>query len=162
MRYFLQQITESLDSGRYYVALFCSVGIPDICGAIDSEDGEANRDTYASWFDTYVGPGYDHFNGEDCYYFRCSLLHQGRIKHPKSSYTRILFAVPSGNTFHNNIIDDALQLDINCLCGDIVKGAMTWLQKVEKTARYKKNTELFLQYHPQGLSPYIVGVPVID
>ena len=36
-----------------------------------------------------------------------------------------------------------------------------WLKEVENTDLYKKNYSKFMMRHPEGLKPYIVGVPVI-
>jgi len=81
MRDVLAQLRESLDANLYYLSLFVALSIPDICGAIDSENGEASGKKYAQWFDRYVAPKYHGFLvGEDCYRFRCSLLHQGGLR----------------------------------------------------------------------------------
>ena len=164
MQDLLNQIKKGLEVNLYYISLFAALSIPDICGAIDSRDGEANPERYKNWFDKYVAPKYGGFlSGDDCYKFRCSLLHQGSSQHPKSSYSRILFVEPTATTniFHNNIMNDALNIDVRIFCNDIIEGAKEWLQKVENTSLYKTNYNKFMRRHPAGLKPYIVGVPVI-
>ena len=169
MRDLLGQIETALDANLYYLALFGALSIPDICGAVDSEDGTANRSKYIPWFDEYIGPKYRYgsqifLNGEDCYYFRCSLLHQGSTQHPRSTYARVIFVEPSAtaNVLHRNVSNAALNIDVRIFCKDIIAGAVEWLDKVEGTERYKKNMEKFIQRYPQGLPPYIGGVPVIS
>ena len=100
---------------------------------------------------------------EDCYLFRCSLLHQGSSKHPKSGYSRVLFVEPSvtTNVFHCNIMNDALNIDVRIFCNDIVDGAKVWLQQYEETDLFKRNYDKYMSRYPNGLAPYIVGVPVI-
>jgi hypothetical protein len=78
----LDQIERAKNAGLYYAALFSALSIPDIAGALDSSDGRAKPERFAAWFDTYVGPKYvtprgQTLLGNDCYYFRCALLHQG-------------------------------------------------------------------------------------
>ena len=105
MRDLLEQIREALRNPRlYYLALFASLALPDICGAINSEDGKANKWKYVKWYDQYVARTCPFLTGEDCYRFRCSLLHQGSTQHPKSSYARIVFVEPSAtaSVFHCN------------------------------------------------------------
>jgi hypothetical protein len=36
-----------------------------------------------------------------------------------------------------------------------------WLDHVEKTPLYQQNLEASMKRHPDGLPPYIVGIPVI-
>jgi hypothetical protein len=164
MRDFLDQIRQSLTVNLYYIALFASLAVPDICGAIGSTDGKATSSKYIEWFDKYVAPKYNGmFTGADCYYFRCSALHQGSSQHPKGTYSRILFVEPSATTniFHSNILNDAFNIDVRIFCNDIVSGALDWLKMHETTELYKINYDMFMRRYPRGLSPYIVGVPVI-
>lgn len=164
MKNLLDQIQIGLEDNLYYLSLFVALSIPDICGAIESQNGEASGKKYADWFDEYVAPKYNSFlSGDDCYKFRCSLLHQGSSQHPKSNYSRIFFIEPSSTTniLHNNIINDALNIDVSIFCRDIITGANNWLQKIENTQLYKTNYDKFMRRYPNGLKPYIVGVPVI-
>ena len=168
MRDLLEQIERSLEQNLYYLALFGVLSLPDICGAVDSDNGEAERSKYIRWFEDHVGDRYKSQNqvflsGEDCYYFRCGILHQGSSQHPKSGYSRILFVEPSAssNVFHCNILNDALNIDVRIFCKDIVDGVRAWLGKVEDTTRFDSNMAKFIRRYPDGLSPYIVGLPVI-
>lgn len=164
MKYLLEQIRNALRVNLYYVSLFTSLAIPDICGAIGSVNGEASGTKYKNWFDRYVAHKYfGMLTGEDCYNFRCSLLHQGSSQHPRSTYERILFVEPSATTniFHCNVLNDALNIDVRIFCEDIILGALAWLQQHEGTDLYKANYNKFMRRYPNGLSPYIVGVPVI-
>jgi hypothetical protein len=91
-------------------------------------------------------------------------LHQGRAQHSKLGFSRILFVEPgqTSNVFHNNVLNDALNIDAAVFCGDILAGAIVWLQTSDNSDNYKKNFPLFMQRYPTGLPPYIVGVPVIS
>lgn len=165
MRDFLEQIHVALAHDLHYLALFTSLAIPDICGAIESNSGTASSRKYIHWFNEYVSDKYLPFlTGEDCYYFRCSALHQGSSQHPKSSYSRVVFLEPSAttNVFHRNILNDALNLDVRLFCLDMLDGAKKWLQEHEGTELYEKNYSKFLKRYPNGLAPYIVGTPVIS
>ena len=130
MNDYLNQIQTSIDSNLYYVALFASLALPDICGAIDAEDGQATAERYRAWFDKYVAPKYrssdtQFLTGEDCYFFRCSLLHQGSSQHPRSTYSRVLFVEPTAtsNVFHCNVMNDALNIDVRIFCSDFISSA---------------------------------------
>lgn len=168
MRDLLAQVEKATADGYYYLALYVALTLPDICGAMESSDGIANKSKYIHWFDHYVTPAYTvagraFLDGETCYAYRCSVLHQGRAQHPKLGYSRILFVEPGSttNVFHNNILNDALNIDVSRFCMDIVGGAASWLKDVSDSDDYKQNYSLFMQRYPGGLPPYIVGVPVI-
>ncbi len=165
MRNLLNQIRMSLDSHLFYMALFVALTLPDICGAIESENGEASSEKYIRWFNTYISPRYNGWlTGEDCYQFRCSLLHQGTSQHPRARYARVIFVEPTlqNIVMHCNILNDALNLDLNIFCRDVIMGVEQWLQNYEGTNRYNENYSRFMRRYPEGLAPYIVGIPVIS
>ncbi len=164
MRDLLLQIESGLDSNLYLLSLYSALTIPDICGAISSDDGIAKSEKYIEWFDKHVASKYNGFlSGITCYFFRCSLLHQGSSQHEESAYARVFFVEPSATNaiFHNNVIEGAVNIDVRIFCKDIVTGAKQWLDENEETGLYKKNYNKFMRRYPNGLPPYIVGVPVI-
>jgi hypothetical protein len=168
MRDLLNQIQGAVNGHAYYLALYACLTIPDICGAMESDDGQATKSKYIAWFDKYVAPKYfacgqATLTGEACYIYRCAVLHQGRAQHPKLGFSRILFVEPGAttNVFHNNVLNDALNINASIFCSDVLAGANAWLQAAEKSPNYQKNFPLFMQRYPSGLPPYIVGVPVI-
>jgi hypothetical protein len=169
MRDFIAQIQQAIQGHAFYLALYASLTLPDICGAMESQDGQATRIKFIEWFDKYVTPSYTYggrstLTGEVCYFYRCALLHQGRAQHPKLGFSRILFIEPgvTTNVFHNNVLNDALNIDVSIFCTDVLNGVRAWLVAVEGTENFRKNAELFMQRYPNGLPPFIVGVPVIS
>lgn len=115
MELILKEIERALDAKLYYLALQASLTLPDICGALQSDNGKATGDKYIDWYDTYAKePGNLSISGKDCYYFRCSYVHQALTTHERSSYSRIIFLAPTcqGITMHNNVIKGALNIDV--------------------------------------------------
>jgi hypothetical protein len=183
MRTLISQIESSLGSGAYYLSLFGALAIPDIAGALSSQDGEASGKKYVEWYEQWVRPRFaevvrasvpEHarsyvkdiespLTGDACYRFRCSLLHQGSSQHPKSPYSRIIFIEPgtTTNVVHYSQLNDALCIDLNLFCREVISGACLWLDAAERTEVYGKNYERFARRHAGGLAPYIGGVPVI-
>ena len=179
----LEQIDQSLNSRFYYLALFAALAIPDIAGALEAQDGRATDGRYKDWYEKWARPrlkeqvnallaqrGLDYdtqvenpLTGDACYRFRCSLLHQGSTQHPKSPYSRIIFIEPGATTsvIHYGVMNDALCIDVPSFCREVVAGAKLWLQSVEGTEPYETNKDRFVRRYDNGLSPYIVGVPVI-
>lgn len=163
MELFLKEIEGALDNGLYYLALQSSLTLPDICGALQSADGKATGKKYCDWYDTFAKePCPLALNGNDCYYFRCSCLHQGSSRHVKSSYSRIMFLVPNKTIIHNCILNNALCIDINHFCRNIIESVRKWEVNVKETDIFKNNYEKLFKLYPNGLAPYIVGLPLIS
>ncbi len=167
----------------YFLSLYTALTIPDIAGALSSDNGEASGAKYASWFEGWVRPRFfetvlasvppahrqhiepieNPLTGDACYRFRCSLLHQGSSQHPKSPFSRIMFIEPGSttNVVHYGKMNDALCIDLNLFCREMIAGARLWLTQAENDPHYIKNYEQFARRRASGLAPYIVGVPVI-
>jgi hypothetical protein len=183
MRTLVDQLEQSLSSRLYYLSLFAALTIPDIAGALDSDDGQATGERYALWFDAWIRPEFAKqvlaslppqvrstipsqdgpLTGDACYRFRCSLLHQGSSQHPKSPYTRIIFIEPGAvaGAIHGGIVEGALLIDLPTFCREVIGGTRCWLDRVEGSSRYETNYERFAKRHASGLSPYVGGVPVV-
>ena len=173
----LVQIEEALKFKLYYIALMVSLTIPDICGAL--EDPEANvGQRYKKWFDEYIADKYKGHVGpkdngsdvtflsdDDCYYFRCSILHQAITQHDKSSYDRILISEPSPITCHNNIVgyedNKILQINIENFCNDMISGARNWWDTNKDDKTIQENLKKFMRRYEEGFPPYIKGIPTI-
>lgn len=165
MEELFRQIKLGLDNNLYLLSLSSALSIPDICAALDSIDGQTKKPQYVSWFNTNVSHKYNGFlTGEDCYYFRCSFLHQGSTQHTKSKYSRIIFLEPNNGkkiVLHNNIVNDALNIDLTIFCNDIIDSARKWIDQNKTTPNFQKNITNLIQRYSDGISPYIIGTPVI-
>ncbi|HHU0040342.1 TPA: hypothetical protein ACT9LS_003088 [Legionella pneumophila] len=129
---FLDQISKGIEANLYYLALFASLSIPDICGALGSENGKSRRDKYINWFNENVGnPKNYNLSGEDCYHLRCAMLHQGKTTHDRSGFQRVIFVEPSPRLIilHNNIINNALNIDVQIFCSDLIEAAKKWFER---------------------------------
>jgi hypothetical protein len=103
MRILLGQLEKSLEGHLYYLSLITALAVPDIAGALDAEDGQATGERYRSWYERWVRPRFGEtikkllagevaplnipvetnpLDGDACYRFRCSLLHQGCVFRP--------------------------------------------------------------------------------
>ena len=175
MRWLLNEIEMAIEHKLLFIALQTALAIPDICGAIESEDGISRKTQYFAWYDEYAKPKLNCWmSARDCYYFRCSMLHQGStIPSPppgtkeenKPSYSRIVFVCPYGGNIkmHNCALDDMLAVDVSIFCRGLVEAAQQWIEKMEneKNANYIKNTNRIIRYYPQGIGPYFNNVGMI-
>ncbi len=162
MHALLQQIAIAVNSGLYFLALAGTLTIPDMCAGLERPNGLTNGPRYRAWFDKWVAPKYQgSMSGGDCYGLRCSLLHQGRAHPHQGLYQRVIFVEPGPiGVFHNNVLNNALNLDIPTFCSDMIAGVHAWLPTVQGSPTFQANSQNFFTRHPNGIAPYIVGAPV--
>lgn len=166
MEKMVEEMKAAAEAGYYFVALITALAIPDICGALGAPNGLASGPRYKAWVRANMGAYCEPAEAEGLYKFRCSLLHQGTAR-PKN-VPRFIFQPPGGpgtNVFHNlnlKMTDgSAVVIDIQIFCYEVAEAATAWLTKVGGTEPFEKNYAKFVRVHPQGIPPYVVGMPVI-
>jgi len=123
------EIKNCLLNKLWYAGLVLTLLLPDVCAALEAEDGRTTPERYKSWFDQWVAPKYSSriLRAEQLYYLRCGVAHQGKFEHPAMKYNRIFFTLrPDGMFFHCNVLNNALNLDIPLFCKDMVDGVENW------------------------------------
>ena len=160
---FLDNVQACLSAGIYYAALVTALTVPEICAALESEGGWGGHQKYKNWYQDYLGSKYPDLTPDDCYALRCSVLHQGKLGRPNMQYSRVIFTVPNrqNNVFHNNLINDALNLDMTMFCNDIIDAAQAWYEAKKDDTFVVANLPNLVRDRPNGLSPYMVGMPLI-
>ena len=148
----LEQVEKCVSQKLYYVAIMACLAIPDIGGAIDSGDGEASSKTYKRWFDKYAVPKYQGIGGEltgkECYFLRCSMLHQGKAKHRGLKYSDIIFSEFTQTSSPVNPLyltkSKVLLVEPKTFCTNMVYAAYDWLEVVHNNVLFKNNTDKFM------------------
>lgn len=147
----LEQIGACLEKRLYYVAIMTSLVIPDIGGAIDSDNGEATQKKYVTWFDKYVKPRYSgkaNLTGDECYYLRCSMLHQGKIKHSKIKVAFMRFPQSRVSVYPFLLPNNLGRLiEPHTFCNHVIYAAYDWLEVVHDSDRFKKNIRGFMNMY---------------
>jgi hypothetical protein len=171
MRALLTQVQEALNHKLYYVALFTSLSIPDIAAALESEDGKASGRRYATWYESWVRPRLKEsrdrenpLSGEACYAFRCAMLHQGRSQRADDTYRHIMFIEPGHPNYsiHYCVVrSEALLIQLDEFVREVLQGCELWLSHVEGTESFERNYTCYAKLRPEGLAPYVVGVPIV-
>ncbi|MFN3662842.1 hypothetical protein [Yoonia sp.] len=178
------QLEGALESEFYFLALATALSVPDFAAAIDSDNGKATGAKYKTWYDKWVRPRFsinvnqifetrgitqtieleNPFDGAECYYYRCAMLHQARSTHDKSAFSRVMFIEPKSTSsiVHYGILNDALTIDLPSFCLEVVQGYRDWVTFARVTENYERNIANTMQRYSNGLKPYIGGVPVIS
>lgn len=174
MRDLLEQIKTGLSHNLYFLSLFVALTIPDICAAMESENGKTENTKYKAWFNKYFAPRNPrkygdgtNFTADDCYNFRCAILHQGRSNNGKIAYKRIMFFEPGTFSIglHSCVVgaktkEKSLVIDVKTFCTDMVNSAQKWTKENEDSAVYKTNSLHLVKRYPHGIPP-VFGGPVI-
>lgn len=168
MELFLQEIENALKARLYYLAVVTAVTIPDVCAALASPDGESTGAKYKAWYSDNVGKTLTWFTEVDCYKFRCGGVHQGRFGHKDMQYDRTIFLLPGPVTMMQGLskgnggsAESAYMYSAVEFCQVFVKAARDWLKANADNATVKANMAHLVELRPEGLSPHIVGIPVI-
>ena len=158
------EIERAIANGCYYLALIAWLTLPDICSALESPDGTTTGKHYMAWCDSWLIPKYPSLTSSELWHLRCGVLHQGKNMHHSLSYSRILFTLPVKQNIilHNNILNDALNLDTVTFCRDILKSVSNWYMQEKNNPNVLANLPNMLRYYPNGLAPYIIGIPIIS
>ena len=167
----LDQISVAVEAKLYFLALAGALIIPDIAGAID-QPGAPVGQRYRSWFTAWVATHFPAFQrhgevlltAEDCYLFRCSLVHQALMPEPAQHSTgrRIIFVeTPPTWVIDYNVLKDAVQFDLRVFCNSMVQGARDWIAAPGHPPEWTARHEALIRRHPNGLAPYVGGLPVI-
>jgi len=164
METILAEIERALNAQIFYPALVVTLTLPDICAALEAPNGRSSRLKYIAWYDAHVATIYPLVTAIDCYSIRCGVVHQGKFGHPGSQYSRVIFTLPDPgrNTFHKNIINDALNLDPIIFCRDMISIVRLWYEIAQSDPIVQKNLPDVVQVRLGGIAPYIVGLAVIS
>lgn len=157
-------IEHAIKCGLYYSSITLVLTLPDICAALASTDGFASGEKYKRWVHANLCSKYKSITSEDFYSLRNGVIHQGKFGHAKMQYSRIIFTIPNAqnNVFHNNIVNDALNLDAVVFCHDVLAAAREWFHQNQSDAAVMANLPRLVQFRPEGISPHMVGMPVIS
>lgn len=157
----MREIRAAIGGGAWVLALFGTIALPDICAALGSLNGQSTGSKYKNWVRGNLSDKYPHLDPEELWQMRCSLLHQGNSS--TRSYSRVVFVAPGGgNVFHNNVLNDALNLDLPTFCEDVMSAAESWFEANATNPTVAKNAESLVRWHRGGLSPYVVGLDVLS
>jgi hypothetical protein len=159
----LDQINAAADAGLHLIAIGMAVALPAICASLSMEDGRSRGKEYTDWCAANLtGREFAHVTPADLYSMRCGVLHQGRygdLQH--NNVARVIFTPPGGVSFTNCLINDAYVYGVVEFCKNMCDAARKWYEANRADPIIKANSQRMMQYRPQGLAPYIVGMPVI-
>ncbi len=89
---YFEEMDRCVLQGCYWALLHLSMVLPDICAALESEDGQGKPDKYKNWCKRYLADRF--MSPSDWYALRCALLHQGRTTSEEGRYRSFSLSSP--------------------------------------------------------------------
>jgi hypothetical protein len=83
MESILYDIRQALSNNLYYAAIMLSLGMPDVCAALESDNGVTTQQEYKRRFREWFQPEYPSLTEDDIYSLRCGVFHRGRLNDPR-------------------------------------------------------------------------------
>lgn len=169
MDFILQEIERAFNAGFYYLAIVLALTLPDICEALADPRGKSSPEKYMDWFCKNLATKYPQMTDEDCYSLRCGVVHEGRFGHKGSQYARIMFTVPNARNIRIRLVaeniggrsDKVLSLDAKEFCDDMIQSVRNWYSDAKENPNVQSNLPRMVQFRPNGMEPWIVGLPLI-
>ena len=158
----LNQINEAANHGLPLLAIGMAVALPDICVSLSSEDGRSDGKRYKEWCAANLpSDQFSYVTPKDLYSMRCGVLHNGRFGDMQHEVKSVIFTLPSGVSFTNCRSNDVYLYGVVEFCKNLCDAAYRWHQSVKDNPIVQENAKRLMQIHPNGISPHIVGMPVI-
>ena len=98
-RAYFETIEHCIKARVYWALLHVLVVLPDVCAAMERENGDTNPNAYKEWCSRFLCVSDPVMTPQDWYRLRCVLLHQGRTRDEKgqSQYEDFRFSHPPGD-----------------------------------------------------------------
>jgi hypothetical protein len=131
-RLYWDEMDRCQSTRTYWALLHVTVCLPDICAALDADNGKTNGPRYVAWCDRYLPDA--SLSGSERWEMRCKVLHEGRASIRKSTrYTGYSFAQPAdtGEVDHRRLDGFTFILDVGQLANEYRAGVLRWIASME-------------------------------
>jgi len=160
----LQEIEKAVKAELYYLALLLTLTLPDICTALEQEDGRTDgKKLYKKWYKANVHDLIGGLSPDEAYELRCTVVHQSSaLASSARTYSRVIFSMSHGPIRMDSLVmNDALVFDVESFCNRWIGAVRVWIGKSGADKNVRANLPNLLQVRPNGLAPYVAGMAII-
>ncbi|WP_166264721.1 hypothetical protein [Marinobacter caseinilyticus] len=167
MEKFTESIRRSIEAENWNAALFMSLTMPDLCGAIAYPGTEHSGPRYKRWFDenladvnkTIIGGEEVVFlTASDCWALRCSLLHAGTADISEQRAQEVLNKFEFTTMgMHRIRTERILTLNVAMFCKEVCDAVEAWYETCKDDPRVQDRVSKILKIREKPFSP-IPGV----
>lgn len=161
----VDQMRAASAANLYYVALITALTLPDICAALEAENGKSTRSKHKAWLVVHGGRSEE--AADIVYGLRCSLLHEGS-GYPHGQTLRVAFVEPrpgAASPVHgvNMLMGEGqvLWYGIPEFVEEVALAVEAWTSKYGAASTVLRNLEKVVRVRLEGLPPFVAGAPVI-
>lgn len=159
----LREIEKALAAELYYLALLLTLTLPDICAALEQPNGRASgRKMYEAWYKANI---FDKIGGlapDEAYELRSTVVHQSRAQGSSArSYSRVIFTMKAPIRVDSMILNGAMTFDAEMFCSRWIRMVREWIRSTTANPVVLGHLPDLLQVRPNGLAPYVTGMPII-
>lgn len=169
MERFISSIRDNIKIENWYGAIFMSLTMPDISGAISYPDIEHSGPRYKKWFDenladinktNIMGTEVVFLTASDCWALRCSLFHLGTddITGQRAQEILAKFTFTTLGS-HRIKTDNVLTLNTAAFCEEICVAVENWYKLNKSSPEVKQYIESVIKIQTGSFSP-IPGVRI--
>ncbi|WP_145977052.1 hypothetical protein [Leisingera aquaemixtae] len=161
---FLTEIKAASRSPFAQLAVSAALTLPDLCVSLsDPRDDHRDRGRrYKKWCEDNLSTAFPHLTPEDIWSLRCGVSHSGRFGDPTDSFGRyILVLSDADTTFSDGRLEDAYVETVSVFCDKFCEAVEEWLAACSSDQVVIQNLERLVKVRPQGLLPYVFGMPVL-
>jgi hypothetical protein len=130
---YFEEMESCVKGESYWALLHMSIVLPDICGALESDNGQGHPDKYKNWCKRYLADA--RMSASDWYALRCGLLHQGRTTSDAGRYRSYSLQRPRAEVarLHKVVIpgEQNITLDMGAVAEEIRESVRKWLNDLE-------------------------------
>lgn len=146
----LTQVNIAAENGLDLLAVSVAVALPDVCGALESDDGRALQKRYEKWCRDNLKVGFENWAPEDLYSLRCGMLHQGRLRGLKHGIGKVVL-VPGGGSQFTDCSDTTFGQataihSVKTFCLNMNRAVVAWYEKGHDNPNVQKNMADLMQY----------------
>ena len=157
MEDYICQLRATYSFQLYYFTLFGTLSLIDFCAALNSPCGETSATLFKEWFNKYL-PQYSStsfgsatsFSADECYKFRCRMLHQFRAEidadsmDPTVKSGKIAFRT-STSKVHMCNFSGVYYLDIETFMENVISGVERWTDDVKNVPHVEENRKKIIK-----------------
>ena len=130
---YFEEMDRCVRQGCYWALLHLSIVLPDICAALESEDGEGKPNKFKNWCKRYLADKF--MSPSDWYALRCALLHHGRTTSEEGRYRSFSLSSPlaGGVRLHKVAVpsEENITLDMGKVADEIRESIEHWLRDLQ-------------------------------
>lgn len=168
MKTLTDEIVNCLKAELWYAALVLTLMLPDICAALEAENGATTPERYKAWYEKWLQHKYEKISADDLYYLRCGVAHQAQFSHQAIKYDRIFFTLkhPKGKYWSFGKVHEHRKIqktdrgqsystDLKRFCENVIDSVDEWFAHKTNDANVKNNIGHLVQFYPHGLLDYM-------